>query len=146
MRIQRPSRRGHVDATLKNCARWIAATWLFAFAAPVLAHHSFAAEFDRTKPVTLTGEVTKLEWLNPHAYLHLDVKDEQTGRVTTWTIELGSPNSLSRLGWKRDSVRVGDRLTIHGIRGKFKAHLANARSAVLARTGQKLGAASSEKR
>ena len=109
-----------------------------------LSHHSFAAEFDRTKPVTLTGEVTKLEWMNPHAYLYIDVKDEQTGEVTNWAIELGTPNGLTRLGWRRNSVKVGDVLIVEGTLGRFKPNLANARSAILASTGERLGAGSSE--
>ena len=111
--------------------------------APALAHHSFSAEFDGSKSVMLTGEVTKLEWANPHAYLYLDVKDE-AGNVSNWSIELGSPNSLTRLGWKRTTVQVGDRLTVEGSLGRYKANLANARSATLLRTGERLGAASSQ--
>jgi Family of unknown function (DUF6152) len=112
-------------------------------AAPALAHHSFSAEFDGSKTVTLTGEVTKLEWSNPHAYLYLDVKGE-AGNVANWSIELGSPNSLTRLGWKRTTVQVGDQLTVEGSLGRHKPNLANARSAILLRTGERLGAASSQ--
>lgn len=108
------------------------------------SHHSFAAEFDGTKPVTLTGTVTKVEWMNPHAYLYMDVADEQTGDVTNWAIELGSPNGLRRNGWQRTSVKPGDVLTIEGTLGRFKENLANARTAILASTGERLGAASSE--
>ena len=109
------------------------------------SHHSFAAEFDSTKPVTLTGTVTKVAWMNPHAYLYMDVADEQTGDVTNWAIELGSPNGLRRVGWQRTSVNVGEVLTIEGTLGRFKENLANARSATLASTGERLGAASSER-
>ncbi len=110
------------------------------------SHHSFGAEFDGTKPVTLTGTVTKVEWMNPHAYLYMDVADEQTGDVTNWAIELGSPNGLRRLGWQRTLVNAGDVLTIEGTLGRFKENLANARSAIFASTGERLGAASSEGR
>lgn len=113
-------------------------------AAPVAAHHSFAAEFDITKPVTLTGKVTKLEWTNPHAYLFIDVQDPQTGAVTNWEIEMGSPNGLTRLGWTRNALKPGDGVTVEGSLGRTKPNLANARSVVMTATGKKLGAASSE--
>jgi DNA/RNA endonuclease YhcR with UshA esterase domain len=109
------------------------------------AHHSFAAEFDITKPVTLTGKVTKIEWTNPHAFLFIDVQDKQTGTVTNWEIEMGSPNGLTRLGWTRTLLKTGDEVTVEGSLGRNKANLANARSVVMTTTtGKKLGAASSE--
>ena len=111
---------------------------------PAVAHHSFAAEFDITKPVTLAGTVTKIEWTNPHAYVFVDVKDPQTGAVTNWEIEMGSPNGLTRLGWTRTMLKPGDAVTIEGSQGRNKANLANARSVVMTATGKKLGAASSE--
>ena len=111
---------------------------------PVVAHHSFAAEFDITKPVTLTGKVTKIEWTNPHAYLFIDVQDAQSGAVTNWEIEMGSPNGLTRLGWTRTLVKAGDMVTVEGSMSRNKPNLANARSVVMTATGKKLGAASSE--
>jgi hypothetical protein len=113
-------------------------------AAPLAAHHSFAAEFDITKPVTLVGNVTKIEWTSPHAYLFIDVKDPQTGAVTNWEIEMGSPAGLTRLGWTRTMLKPGDGVTIEGSMGRNKPNLANARSVVMTATGKKLGAASSE--
>jgi Family of unknown function (DUF6152) len=112
--------------------------------ARVIAHHSFAAEFDITKPVTLTGKVTKIEWTNPHAFLFIDVQDKQTGTVTNWEVEMGSPNGLTRLGWTRNALKPGDEVTVDGSLGRNKANLANARSVVMTATGKKLGAASSE--
>jgi len=84
---------------------------------PVFAHHSGAAEFDSTKKIELTGVVTKVEWTNPHAHFYIDVKDA-TGNVANWNLELGSPNVLIRNGWKRNSVKPGDTVTVNGLRAK----------------------------
>jgi Family of unknown function (DUF6152) len=111
-------------------------------ALPVLAHHSFAAEYDAAKPVTLKGTVTKVEWMNPHARFYIDVKDD-AGAVTNWEFELGSPNGLMRAGWTRNSLKQGDEVTVSGSLAKDGSHLANARSVVLA-DGRRVFAASSE--
>jgi hypothetical protein len=97
----------------------------------VLLHHSFAAEFDSTKPVELRGTVTKLDWVNPHAWIYLDVKDDK-GTVTHWSCELGSPNTLMRNGWNRDSLKAGDVVTVNGSRAKDGSNVANARTVRLA--------------
>jgi hypothetical protein len=109
---------------------------------PVLAHHSFAAEFDSTKPVNMVGVVTKVEWMNPHTYFYIDVKDPETGKVTNWACEMGSPNGLTRQGWTRNTLHVGMVVTIEGTRAKDGSSRANARNVLV--DGKKLGAASSE--
>jgi hypothetical protein len=117
--------------------------WLvvLASAMPVLAHHSFAAEFDATKPVNLTGVVTKVEWMNPHTYFYIDVKDE-SGKVTNWACEMGSPNGLTRQGWTRNTLHVGMVVSMDGTQAKDGTKRANARNVLV--DGKKLGAASSE--
>jgi len=97
----------------------------------VLFHHSFAAEFDSSKPVELKGTVTRLDWVNPHAWIYLDVKDEK-GNVTSWGCELGSPNLLMRNGWSRDSLKAGDVVVVNGSRAKDGSNIANARTVRLA--------------
>ena len=109
-------------------------------ALPVLAHHSFAAEYDATQPVTLKGTVTKFEWTNPHARFYVDVKDA-SGKITTWNLELASPNVLSRNGWTRHSLKEGDTVTVQGSKAKDGDNLANARTVVLA-DGRKVFAGS----
>jgi len=112
-------------------------------ARPLVAHHAFSAEFDADKPVTLTGAVTKVEWTNPHAWFYIDVKDE-TGKVTNWGLEMGSPNGLMRTGWTRKSMKIGDVVTVEASRAKNGSNNANARVVTLKSTGQRLFAASSQ--
>ena len=95
------------------------------------AHHSFAAEYDRDRPVTVTGKVTMLEWTNPHARLYVDALDEN-GETVHWDLELGPPNGLMRLGWRRDSLVPGTEVTVEGFRSRTEEFVANARSVKLA--------------
>jgi len=111
-------------------------------AVPALAHHSFAAEYDSTKPITLKGSVTKMEWQNPHARFYVDVTDE-AGKVTNWELELGSPNGLMRRGWTRNSLKPGDTVIVEGYLAKDGSKLANARNVTLG-DGRKIFAGSSD--
>ena len=110
-------------------------------AAPLVAHHSFAAEYDEKKPVTLKGVVTKVEWSNPHARFYVDVKDDK-GSVTNWNLELASPNVLARNGWTRKSLQVGDAVEVSGSQAKDGSNMANARAVTLS-DGRKAFAGSS---
>jgi hypothetical protein len=109
----------------------------------VLAHHSFAAEFDASKALTLKGIVTKIEWQNPHTYFYLDVAAAD-GKVVNWGMEMGSPNGLMRQGWTRNTLKVGDAVTVEGSAAKDGTNVGNARVVVLDATGQRLFAASSQ--
>jgi hypothetical protein len=114
-----------------KASAFVALLSLVAAAVPLLAHHSFAAEYDANKPVTIRGTVTKLEWMNPHARFYVDVKDTD-GKVTHWNFELGAIPVLLKQGWRRDSLKVGDEITVEGSRAKDGSTTGNARSVKLA--------------
>jgi len=108
-----------------------------------IAHHSFAAEFDANKAVTQKGIVTKIEWQNPHTYFYLDVTGPD-GKVVNWGWEMGSPNGLMRMGWTRNTLKIGDSVTVEGSQAKDGNNIGNARVVILDATGQRLFAASSQ--
>jgi hypothetical protein len=121
----------------------VAAAVLALFLVPVslFAHHAFAAEFDRAKPVKVQGAVAKVEWTNPHIWIYVDAKDDK-GAVVRWQCEGGSPNTLTRQGWKKDSLKEGDQVTIDGYRAKDGSNTCNSGSVTLA-DGKRLFAGSS---
>jgi hypothetical protein len=115
---------------------------LSSVASPLVAHHSFAAEFDGTKRIELTGIVTKVEWTNPHVWFYVNVKDEATGKLVNWAAEMGSPNALNRSGWTRNTMQIGMTVTFSGALAKDGSKRVNTNTVFV--DGKKLGAASSE--
>ena len=113
--------------------------------APLAAgHHAFSAEFDSNKQVEKRGYVTKVDWTNPHVWFYINVKDEQTGKVTNWGFEMGPPHGLQARGWTRELMKIGDEVIVNGSLAKNGSNRVNARSVILAKTGKTYGAASSE--
>ncbi len=104
-----------------------------------LAHHAFAAEFDATKPITLKGIVTKVDWANPHVWFYINVIDAGSGQVTNWGAEMGAPHQLQRRGWRRESLKIGDEVTVKGSLAKNGSKRVNASSVILTATGGRPG-------
>ena len=121
----------------------VAGSWLLV-AAQAFAHHSFAAQYDSNKPVTLQGYVTKVEWYNPHVYFYVDVENAETGEWENWGIEMGPPHMLQNRGWKRNDMQIGDEMLVEATRARDGSSTANARSVTMVATDKVLGAASSE--
>jgi hypothetical protein len=115
---------------------------VFPLAAPLAAHHSFAAEFDAKQKVNLTGVVTKVEWTNPHVWFWVNVKDDKTGEVVNWGAEMGSPNALQRTGWSHNTMQVGMVVSFTGSRAKDGSYKVNTNNVTV--NGKRLGAASSQ--
>ena len=119
-----------------------AAILMLVFAAVAGAHHSFTAEYDSAKLRQFTGTITKVEWMNPHARFYVDVKEQ--GTTTNWNFELGSPIFLRKLGWKQDSLKVGDQVSVEGYLAKDGSKMANARKVVFADGRSVLAGSSAE--
>src|SRR3984885_15829868 len=127
---------------MKSKYMGLIAAALMVAAVPALAHHSFSAEYDRAKSVSLKGTVTKVEWMNPHARFYVDVKDD-SGKVVNWEFELGSPNGLMRQGWTRNSLQIGTVVSVNGSRAKDGSNLVNASSVAFDDGKRVFGGASS---
>jgi len=113
-------------------------------AVSVQAHHSFRAQYDSNQVVNLNGYITKVEWYNPHVYFYVDVENPETGSLESWGVEMGPPHMLQNTGWKKNSMQIGDEVTVEATRARDGSLTANARRVELAATGEVLGAASSE--
>ena len=100
--------------------------------APLLAHHSFASQYDRNKSMTVKGVVTKVDWRNPHVYFYVDVKDEASGAVTNWAFETGNLSTLMRGGWRKTTLKTGETVTVEAFRARDGSNLANSRTVMKA--------------
>jgi hypothetical protein len=121
----------------------VSALLLISFASSAFAHHSFRAQYDATKPIEITGYVTKVEWTNPHVYIFVDIENAE-GKIENWGFELGPPHALQNNGWKKNTLEIGAEVEVSGTLARDGTHNANARSVKLAGSDVRLGAASSE--
>ena len=115
-----------------------------AVTSPAQAHHSFRSQYDAERTITLTGVVTRLDWMNPHVYFFLDITAEDTGELETWAFEMGAPHLLQRIGWKRNTMQVGETVTVNGTRARDGSKTVNALRVTVTASGEVLGAASSQ--
>jgi hypothetical protein len=120
-----------------------AAALMLGAATAIHAHHSFAAQYDNSKSINVTGALTKLEWTNPHVYIYIDVTDAATKKVTNWAFEMGPPHMLQKSGWKKNALKTGELLAIEGWLARDGSNSANARRVTRKSTGQVMGAATS---
>jgi hypothetical protein len=102
------------------------------------AHHAFTAQYDSNKPISIEGVIVKVEWMNPHAYFFVDTVDEATGETVTWACEMGAPAVLVRRGWTRNTLSIGETVTVDGVRARDGSNSMNAQNIVLTSTGQRL--------
>src|SRR5687768_977206 len=128
---------------LRMALRWIVGGVSSILMVSAQAHHSFRAQYDATKPIEVTGYVTKIDWMNPHVYFYIDVVNEE-GKTENWAFEMGPPHMLEQRGWKRNSLSIGDEIEVAGTRARDGSLSANARSVKLTASGKVLGTASSE--
>lgn len=130
--------------TRESSLRALGAIVLLAAGSAAFAHHSFRSQYDADQPLTVTGYVTKIEWMNPHVYFYIDVTNAETGAIENWGFEMGPPHMLQNRGWKRNTMQIGDEVEVHGTRARDGSLTANARRVTMTSTGEVLGAASSE--